>query len=191
MTIRLSRNFTDIEVGSSPSLETKIDIFEDRVLNWQLNIAELIRAEMEDPANAGTDWNHAAFGLMHILFTYFEMIAQHESGEESFQQSEKMFCKGVNLVYPKQFSMGKRKKIYKRIRCGLFHNAFMKQGALISGDYPDALEVEDGGNVKVNPHKLSPDLKAHFEQYIADLRDPKKTRLRKNFEKLFRFKKSV
>jgi hypothetical protein len=183
----ISRNYTSDQFGENPTLDQKILMFEDRVLNWHLNIIELIRLHMEAEEQEGTDWNHAGFALLGLLFTYFEMIAQYKRGKCSKKKSERMFCHGVNDVYPKTFSNKKRSKIYTRVRCGMYHNAFVKKGTLISGDYPTAIAVEDGdqGNVKINPHMLSPDVKRHFEGYIAALKNHANETMRENFEKMF------
>lgn len=185
MARHISRNYTNESFGGTPNLDQQILIFEDRVLNWHLDIAELIRKHMEAKKQKGTDWNHAGFALLSLLFTYFEMIAQYKQGQSSNGASQKMFCYGVNDVYPGNFSMTKRKQIYLRVRCGMYHNAFVKKGTLIDGDYTEAIEVEDGGNVKINPHLLSPGIRTHFADYITLLKDKKQKTLRKNFEHVF------
>lgn len=185
----ISRNYKNTTFGDSPKLDEKILIFEDRVLGWHLNITELIRNHMEAKEQKDTEWNHAGFALMHLLFTYFEMVAQYKSGKSSVGESESMFCDGVEDVYPKKFSKAKRKKIYSRIRCGMYHNAFIKNGVLISGGYSDSIAAEDDGNgntlIMVNPHKLSPELVAHFCRYFTELKDSTNRTLRTNFEKVF------
>ncbi|MBI1249029.1 hypothetical protein GC197_14455 [bacterium] len=185
MSHQISRNYTNKDFGGKPKLDDKILIFEDRVLNWHLNIVELIRNHMEAKEQNGTDWNHAGFAMLTLLFTYFEMIAQYKQGKSSNKASQKMFCYGVDDVYPGKFSMAKRKKIYTRVRCGMYHNAFVKKGTLIDGGFTDAIEVENGGNVKINPHVLSPEVKKHFVAYVAELKDEKNKALRKKFEKVF------
>lgn len=185
MAHQISRNYSSDDFGGKPDIDQKILIFEDRVLNWHLDIAELLRKNMEAKEQQGTDWNHAGFALLSLLFTYFEMIAQYKQGKVSNKASQKMFCHGVGDVYPGKFSMGKRRKIYTRVRCGMFHNAFVKRGTLLDGAYTEAIEVEDGGNVKINPHLLSPDIRTHFADYISLLKDKKQKALRKHFEDVF------
>jgi hypothetical protein len=184
MEIQKSPKYSSIAFGGKPNLDEKILIFEDRVLGWQLDVAEEIRKQIENPTNDGTTIQHAGFSLMAILFTYFEMIAQYMMGMDSNGKSEKFFGEGVEAVFPGRFSKRKKRKIYGRIRCGLYHSGLAKKGALIDGNYPDPIAV-DNGLVKVNPHSLSPILKAHFESYIKTLKSPASKKERSDFEKMY------
>lgn len=184
MAITISSKYNSSDFGGKPSLDEKILIFEDRVLGWQLAIAEEIRRQIDDPANNETTMQHAGFALMAILFTYFEMIAQYMKGEDSNRKSPKFFGKGIESVFKKKFSADDKKKIYSRIRCGLYHSGLTKKGALIDGSYTEPIAV-DGGLVKVNPHLLSPTLVTHFEGYIKTLKNPASTKERSNFEKMY------
>ena len=185
----ISRHYKNTTVGKSPTLDDKILVFEDRVLGWHLNITELIRHHMEAKEQLGTEWNHAGFVLMQLCFTYFEMIAQYKSGKSSDKASKKMFCEGLEEVFPGKFSEDTRKEIYSRIRCGMYHNGFIKKGVMIHGDYPESIMEEVVGQgetlIKVNPHKLSPALVTHFRRYIAELKDAANVTLRSNFETVF------
>lgn len=185
MAISISRKYTDSAFGGKPTLDDKILVFEDRVLGWQLEIAEELRHLIEDPQNHGKPIQHAGFALISILFSYFEMIAQYMEGKDSDGKSTEFFCKGLESVFPGEFSGKEKKTIYKRIRCGMYHSALTKKGALIDGDYPKPIEI-DNDLVKVNPHKLSPCLKAHFEGYIKLLKSPASSQERTNFEKMYK-----
>lgn len=159
------------------------------IQGWHLDIAELIRKHMEAKEQEGTDWNHAGFVLMNLLFTYFEMIAQYKSGKSSVGASKDMFCEGLDGVYPGKFSQKKRKLIFSRIRCGMHHNAFIKKSVLISGNYLESISAEDDGKghtlIRVNPHLLSPELNAYFCGHIKELKDSKNTTSRNNFNVVF------
>src|SRR5438128_1505393 len=98
MAIAISRNYTDSDFDGSPSLDDKITIFADRVLGWQLDIAEEIRTQIENEQNHGTAIQHAGFALLSILFSYFEMIAQYQKGEESDSKSKRFFELGIESV---------------------------------------------------------------------------------------------
>lgn len=189
MPFSISRTYSSESFGGKPTLDEKILIFEDRVLVWHLGIAELLDNHMRAKEQEGTDWNHAGFSLMNLLFTYFEMIAQYRSGTSSGGASKKMFCDGIEDVFPGQFSKETKEDIYSRIRCGMYHNAFVKKSVLINGDYPKSIAAEDDGKghtlIKVNPHRLSPELNAHFRSYISDLNVKAGTALRNNFTTLF------
>jgi len=120
------------------------------------------------------------------------MIAQYSTGissdpklNEGKSGSTKAFCDGVRLVYPTcKLTDPQLNTIYSRVRCGMFHNGYTKYGTLISGNYPDALNI-DKDTVLVNPHKLRADLLEHFKQYVATLKNATKTTERRSFEKIF------
>ncbi|MAX38784.1 MAG: hypothetical protein CME33_19680 [Gimesia sp.] len=186
MTHQVSKCYTNDSFGGNPNLDQKILIFENRVLYWHLEIAELINNHMLDEDQEGTLWNHAGFALLSLVFTYFEMIGQYRSGKPGSHPT-KMFRKGITYVYPeKNFSKDQCGKIYNRVRCGMYHNAFIKKGTLI-GRYDQSIEVENGGNVKINPHSLSVDVNSNFKEYIKLLKDEDETELRANFEKMYDF----
>jgi hypothetical protein len=190
MVIAISPNYTDAHFHGNPSLDEKITIFEDRVLGWQLDIAEELRKRIERKDNQGRPIRHGGFALVSILFSYFEMIAQYEKGESSEQGSKKCFGKGLESIFPGEFSDDQKNLIYRRIRCGMYHNGLIKEGALIDRSYANPIQIENG-LVKVNPHKLSLILKAHFRKYIDVLRSPNSTTERSNFEKTFSASKKV
>ena len=189
MTYRISPNFDNEKFGDSPNLDQKILIFEDRVLGWHLDIAEAIREQIEDPVNAGKSIQHAGFALLAILFYYFEMIHQYRTGRSSENRSKQAFVEGLEHVLPNVFDVHQKTTIYKRVRCGMFHNGFVKQGVLISSDYPEAISIAAGSreleNVLINPHALCGILRRHFVDYISILKDPVNAEERAKFERMF------
>lgn len=170
----ISPKFTTETFGPNPTLDEKILTFEDRELGWRFNIAE---ATEKIP--------HAGYAVISILFAYFEMVVQYSTGVSSDLGSKAAFRAGVRLVYPAcGFTDDQLNTIYSRVRCGMFHNGYTKFGTLISSEFPEAIAI-DNDTVLVNPHKLRPDLLAHFTGYINTLKDATKTVERANFEKIF------
>ncbi len=170
----ISPKFTSETFGENPDIEAKIQIFEDRELGWRFDIAK--QAE---------GIPHAGYGLVSMLFAYFEMIAQYATGTSSDGQSKVFFRSGVRNVYPSStLTDSQLNTIYSRVRCGMYHSGYTKLGALLSGDYPEALSL-DGDNVCVNPHRLLSDLRAHFVNYVAVLRDSSNATARSNFGRMF------
>src|SRR5688572_21311982 len=161
MATSISRKYTTKDFGGKPKIDDKNAIFEDRILGWQIEIAEELKRQIDDKEKHGTTIQHAGFALLGIQFTYFEMIAQYQAGKSSDGKSKKFFGKGLESVYPKQFSPAERDEIYVKIRCGMYHTGFTKKGALIDGDYKKAIQIQ-GGTVQVNPHMLVTDIKQHF-----------------------------
>jgi len=55
--------------------DQKLDLFECRVDVWTLGVAVALLHEI-DHGKKGSIWQHAAYGLLTISFTYFEMIGK-------------------------------------------------------------------------------------------------------------------
>lgn len=186
--MKISPKYSHDSFGPDPTLDDKIAVYEDRVLGWQLDIAELIRSEIEN-APPGSQWQHAAFGLLNCLVSYFEMIAQYRSGRSSSGKSGQFFRDGLEEVFPRSFKPDEMEAIYSGVRCGLYHNAMTKRRVVLSGDFPNAVNtgLDASGDIValINPHRLSPVLVKHFQEYVAKLRDPSNTTLRSNFEQFF------
>jgi hypothetical protein len=84
------------------TLETKIHIFYERTLGWQIHIAELI-------ANGGIHLNgtvvapiaDSGFAVLQICFSYFETIGKYVGGHDRpTGKSRDSFKEGVKLVSP-------------------------------------------------------------------------------------------
>jgi hypothetical protein len=183
--IQISRRFTDSDFGGDPNLDQKIDIFEDRVMGWQIDIAEELHRLIDDPSNHGTTIQHAGFAILLVLFSYFEMITQYKRGTDSHGRSTDFITKGLEDVFPRKFNRNERRDIAELVRNGLYHSTFTKKGVLLDGKYPESLAIQ-GGVVLVNPHKMVDDIKSHFENYIADLRSRKDATEVSNFEDMYK-----
>ena len=57
------------------SIDDKIRLFECRVEVWQLGVAVAILRQIE-ASEQPSIWSHAAYGLVSILTSYFEMIGK-------------------------------------------------------------------------------------------------------------------
>jgi hypothetical protein len=71
----------------------------------------------------------SGFARLSVLLSYFEMIEQHCRDKSSDGQSAKFFSAGFRSVYPgtKFRQLG---ELYKRARCGLYHESSAKRGAV-------------------------------------------------------------
>ena len=91
----LSPSYQDTDFPVPHSLETKIALFEDRVLGWKLDIADqLINGSQEK-----SPIRHSGYATLDIVFSYFEMIAKYEAGFTGLE-SGKYFKQGVYSVFP-------------------------------------------------------------------------------------------
>ena len=184
MAFAISPHFQDIDFPSGMSLDQKIEVFPDRVKGWQVDIAQ----------QCADNIPHSGFAVLDIVFSYFEMIAKFQDGftKDKGRESEEYFSKGFDNVFPNLSNpspeIRKRllKKLYKNVRCGLYHTGITGPNIALSGDFNSSIEfTSPPDTVRINPHKLVPDLEQHFQSYIRQLRDHKNEDLRKNFEARF------
>lgn len=180
----VSRKYVNTDFSSPPTLDEKIEVFEDRVLGWHIEIAQELRKQIESGGDAGA-FRHAGYALVSILFSYFEMIAQYIEGTSSNGGSKATFVRGFRYVFPSSsLTSDEIEDVYKRVRCGMYHDGYTKFGTLISGDYSPSISVEND-TVKVNPHTLVDDISAHFSSYIATIKSSANSNDRTNFESTF------
>jgi hypothetical protein len=187
-------------------LPDKIDIFECRVEVWQLGVAVQILREMESPKRLPI-WRHAAYGLISVIFSYFEMIGKTLNPKSTKWKSGKIDFKfGFCDVYPQyRDSTGKFSRevgqFQDRIRNGMYHLAYTKKGLLIHHDnalslrdfdtkLPSELPEELGVSGQVflmDPHRVTRTLVKHFGDFMLRLRQPgsKGDEMRVKFEEFF------
>jgi len=182
MAIAISPNFRDTNFPTGMSLEQKIDVFSDRVEGWQIRIAQ----------QCADNIPHSGFAVLHIVFSYFEMIAKYQDGFIEEGKSEKYFNKGFASVFPNSPSPAPDvkskilKKLFKDVWCGLYHSGITGPNIELSGDFFFSVTfVSPPDKIQINPHKLVPDILQHFQSYIIELRDPTNTELRQNFAARF------
>jgi hypothetical protein len=185
MAYAISPHFQDIDFPSGMSLDQKIELFADRVKGWKLDIAQ----------QCADNIPHSGFAVLDIVCSYFEMIAKYQDGftnDGKIGTSEKYFRKGFENVFPNLSDPPPEvrekilKKLYKDVRCGLYHAGITGPNIELSGDFNFSVKfVSPPDKVQINPHRLVPDLERHFQSYIRQLRDHKNEDLRKKFEARF------
>jgi hypothetical protein len=177
----ISPHFQDIDFPPDMSLDQKIEVFADRVTGWQLDIAQ----------QCADDIPHSGFAVLHIVCSYFEMIAKFQDGYTKNDKSETYFRKGFYSVFPNlinnsQVLDGFLKKLYKDVRCGLYHAGITGPNIMLSGEFPKGIDFNQANNtIPINPHKLVPNIKKHFQSYVRELRDHQNQQQRNNFETRF------
>lgn len=167
------------EVDYDPEdINVKIEIYEDRVKEWFLEIAERLKKD-----------NEAGFVILQIGVSYIEGNQQLREGKTSKRQSEKFFIKGMRRIFDKEDVPEEViSHFYKQVRCGLFHNGMTGEKVFISGQLPKAISVQNNV-IYINPHKFLDKIKEDLERYVRELEAPHNKQLRKNFEKMFYFGK--
>ena len=77
------------------------------------------------------------------------------------------------------------KNFYEQFRCGILHQAEVGGEGKVWSVGP-SLRVE-GGAITINRNKFHECLKAEFQTYLSELRDPRNLILRENFRKKMNF----
>ena len=74
---------------------------------------------------------------------------------------------------------------YKQIRCGILHQAEVKESSrvVIDSNATLAEQTEDGRGLVINRRLFLRELVACYDDYLADLRRPSNTRLRQKFRR--------
>lgn len=171
------------EFNEPLTFDDKIRILKEQVMGWQIEVAEK-NIQIPD----------SGYGILAILFSYFEMIAKFHDGYEGYSESENYFNKGFLMVFYdlKGFDENQIKSalniLYKNGRCGQYHSGLAEGSIILSGTFKHTIRYSpDIIGIFINPHKLVFAIKEHFVEYIAKLENTKNTELRTNFEKRFDF----
>jgi len=172
--------------------EDKIDIFECRVEVWQLGVAVQILKRMECPKREAI-WSHAAYGLIAITFSYFEMIGKILNPYSKKWKTGSDFTMGFCDVYPRFKSAGGEPaaevaQFQDRIRNGMYHLAYTKRGLLIhhsnevsmedfdtkqASELPKQLGLSGPERVYLmDPHRVTRTIVQHFGDFMSRLRQP-------------------
>lgn len=183
------------------SLDDKIKLFECRVDVWQLGTAVAILKQIE-ASKPPSIWFHAAYGLVWILTSYFEMIGKslNQNSRKSGTAGED-FAAGFRDVYPsytltvddgRTLPDVRLQHAWTVLRNGIYHLGYTKRGVVLhnSPDVKDDFEgllIPQGGNIHtmalgVNPHSLTRTIVNHFPTFVSRLKDTAQTGLRKKFE---------
>lgn len=146
------------------SLPKKITLFESRVEVWQIGVAAEMLREIETNQPPSI-WSHAAYGLVAVAFSYFEMLGKtlNPNSHKSKTAGEDFnwgFCdvytsfKPKNGIYtdkllphtgpgvaPSNPDIALVVAFRNRIRNGMYHLAYTKRGLRLHDD--DSLSAED------------------------------------------------
>lgn len=148
---------------SKRTLEDKLDLFECRVEVWQLGVAVAMLREIETKKPPSV-WSHAAYGLISVVFSYFEMIGEirnltsGESGSSS-EDFNRGFCelyakfRPANGIYKDKLPQASGTwppnpdiqaviSFRDRIRNGMYHLAYTKRGVQLHNDFGSTDDFE-------------------------------------------------
>ena len=181
----ISPKYTTLDFPNGMTIENKIDIFADRINGWQIGIAQkIIQHQIQ----------HSGFALLHIVFSYFEMIGKYLSGYIGDRGSRSNFKIGVKATFTE---IGPEEEIllntlYLSVRNGLYHLGMTKINVMLRCDIPGSIGFNSEKNIlAICPDRLVEDLDIKFRNYVSELRNPKNIDLRKNFELRFDSKSQI
>jgi hypothetical protein len=103
-------------------------------------------------------------------------------------KSKETFCKVLRTrtLFASEFSTDAvAEKFYKQFRCGILHQTESGGESKVWSVGP--MLIVNGNAITVNRNRFHDCLKSEFQSYLAELRDPKNSSLRKKFRKKMDF----
>jgi hypothetical protein len=176
----ISPKHTTLDFPNDLTLNDKIEIFVARIEGWQIGIAkEIISRKIPD----------RGFAILQIVFCYFEMLGKYVHGYLGEDKSKYYFDKGFAATFPNAKEEQELFKIlYTSVRNGLYHIGMTKLNVMLTDDIPGSIGFAKQYNLlKISPDKLVNDIDIRFHAYVDELRDPRYSKLRHNFELRFDF----
>ncbi len=192
----ITPKYQDTDFSWPLSIHDKITIFLDRTNGWQLDIADQCINGKREPTGGiiSKPIPHSGFAVLHIVFSYFEMIAKYQAGFIGTGKSEYYFKQGVYSIFPQlktepsQIVHNLLDVLYSGGRCGLYHSSITDPRIILTGAIKISIAFDaQRSKLIVNPHLLVPALKAHLKNYGERLRDVNNSSLREKFERRFDF----
>ena len=146
---------------SDSEYSAKVDVYEDRVRYWFLDIAKSHLANGSAPG----DYVGLSIGL-----AYIEGVEQYRQGKPTpRKQSGQWFKASARRLFPLADDQAVN-RLWGAVRNGLFHSGFTKGPTLLSHDRPDAIAIS-GHYLIINPTRFVDVVIEDFKSYIDVLRD--------------------
>ncbi len=140
------------------SIEGKIKVYEDRVNNWFLRLAQQM-VETKSPED---------YIAVSVAISYIEAVEQYRQGKETpNNKSGEWFKKSAKRIFSTSSSYA-IKRLWEEGRCGLFHCGFTNGKTYLSHDGRKALEVK-GERLEINPKKFVEAVVNDFNEHIKEL----------------------
>jgi len=178
-------------------LDSKIKIFIDRTMGWQLDIAEkCINGEKDSNGKIiRQPLPGSGFAILLMVLSFFEMLAKYQDGyvERNEGKSKYYFKKGLLTVFPNisqipEDCANDLLDVFYDVRCGLYHSANTNARIFLTGETCDPLGYNEQNKLVIlNPHLFVPSIRKYFEIYVSQLKDPLNTQLRQKFNNRFNF----
>lgn len=175
----------NLDDPNNPDWTIAVEILAGRILERFIEpIDYLIAAEEPKPAIE----RRFGFAVLAIDCLLVETLGAFIDGlEDTEGKSKATFCKFLTTrpLFSADFTEDLAKQFYEEFRCGILHQAEIGGESKVWSVGPLVRVV--GGRIIVNRNKFHEQLKTEFQNYLAELRDPKNVDLRKNFRKKMDF----
>jgi hypothetical protein len=174
-------------------LEDKVDVLQDWIEGWVFDCA---RALLDHPEV------HGHFASISLTLSYFEGHQVWRTGDDSTGKSKAFFRDCFKTVFvPVQLNANPQTpnptpptmekvadRLYELARCGFAHMGLPREGVVWTSTGTAITYSFDPQSGKIltliiDPWKFLEAARTHFDKYIEELKDPKNTTLRVNFEK--------
>lgn len=146
----------------------KINAFENHMLKRKLLIARCLAKHFGENVD-GDPLSESGFAILDLTVMYFETIEQFVRGEDSNKKTGDFSESGFKSVFPSATSVAHDFQVM--MRNGIYHTGMPKDSFPISRDHPDPISVDLNQNIIINPILFVESVVAHFESYIAGLRN--------------------
>lgn len=150
-----------------------IDIFKDRIKGRFLDYIDIIEG-----------YEFAGFAVMALDCLLIETLQQFFEGEEQTpeRESKNYF---INFLtggtFKEYFTKDMAIMFYEQIRCGILHQAEIKENSRIRIDVPLVTLTSDRKGLIANRKLFHQQLISEFRRYVYLLRNPEEKELRENF----------
>ena len=182
----ISPHFTRDKVRNKPSIDDKIDVYEDRLQGWVFDHAMWLLSSSYPLSE------HAHMAVLLLTNAYFEQTWCYRVGRESDGNEFTFFKEGFNDVFgitPEH--SGKMSGVFwSEVRSKLSHEGLPGSRVIVDTTlkgplaytFNDRLKI---GSIVINPRLFLETLHAHFRSFVSQLRDQSQVELRKRFETFF------
>lgn len=176
--IRATAEIEDIRDGSrrpDSAYDAKVDVYEDRVQFWFLEIAK------SHVANGTAPGDYVA---LSIALAYIEGVEQYRQGISTPPgNSGAWFKASVQRIFP-WVAPDAVNRPWVSARNGLFHDGFTKGPTLVSHGQPDVIAIVDRYLI-INPATFVGGVIADFKSYVSTLRTDPSGITARNFSALW------
>jgi hypothetical protein len=149
--------------------KTVIDVFEGIVTEWILSYADFLASEHPKKEHAGTAILILASAVLEPMGGIVPIHPKVGDGKGDID----VFSNGFLRVFPEvpgtDDPVEVAKTVYRRVRSGLFHEAFIKPGVRLES-MDTAVCRHDDGVIAINPERFLHEIQMAFAKTMTEIR---------------------